>query len=297
MYPYTLKKFTFMFTMMTISLAFFVAALALLPRALEKLPTAPPSPMPTEQPESASTQPEPAGSLSQVFTIILIIAGALIVILLTYLLARRIITDIKARRKAHTLATTIRTRQQRQWDHYRDRHHQLSKLVVATETDWDTIFTKPALTDTTIPIIAHAWQAYADLEPLDTSLPPDLDADQDITHLPYPQAVTTAWNAWQKADRYAARIGQKTLPTTERKTLREIKGLLKIAESPAASDPERRTCYHRIETLTKRLQHVTVPHKMITQIQAATPAPALTTTPARMEPDWQPQSTQEGTLK
>ena len=36
MYPYTLKRFTFMFTMMTISLAFFVAALALLPRALRK---------------------------------------------------------------------------------------------------------------------------------------------------------------------------------------------------------------------------------------------------------------------
>lgn len=98
-------------------------------------------------------------------------------------------------------------------------------------------------------------------------LPPGLAADADLTAIAYPRAVEAFARAWDIAERHARRVGQKNVPLAERKTIKEIRTLLDIAENSAASQTERNLAYRRAQKLIEGLSSVHVPQSLMAQLE------------------------------
>ncbi|WP_017831584.1 hypothetical protein [Microbacterium sp. UCD-TDU] len=92
--------------------------------------------------------------------------------------------------------------------------------------------------------------------------------------------METFARAWDIAERHARRVGQKNVPLAERKTIKEIRTLLDIAENSAASQTERNLAYRRAQKLIEGLSSIHVPQSLMAQLEeshrlmlTAAPAP------------------------
>ena len=215
---------------------------------------------------SNTPPPAPTGSdsnpgLDNALIILGIIIAALVIILLGWILARRIRRDITASRAERQRINSLRAAQASTWKKYEGDYDKVVAHILATETDWDTIFFKPSLNDTSIPLVGKAWRTYHRVSGMDRTLPAGLDPETDVTTLPWPRAVTELVQVWKAADDYATKIGQKKLPPQERKTIKAIRMYLKIAEGDGASENERQSAYRQIHKLTQKLTRVVIPKK------------------------------------
>lgn len=227
---------------------------------------APSSSTPTPVPTSSNSNPD----LENTLTILGILAAALVIILLGWIIVRRIRRDVAASRAERQRLNSLREAQEKTWRKYEDDYNKVVTQVLATETDWDTIFFKPSLNDTSIRVVGKAWRTYHRVSSMDRSLPTGLDPEADVSTLAWPKAVTELVRAWKAADDYATKIGQKKLPPQERKTIKAIRTYLKIAEGDGASDNERQSAYRQIHKLIQKLTRVTIPNKARTLITEGT---------------------------
>ena len=238
-----------------------------------------PSPRPTSTP-SATTQPttapepttEPA-DLTWLLVVLGIIGALILTAVLIWILiaattrARR---SIRTARKAAEVERAGRERIATAWQGFHDRHNELLRKIMHSETDWDSLFFLPALNDPNVPqtyAMLRAMRAAGTQRDTAGELPADLPLDVDLTTLPYPKAVEAFAVAWDAAERNARRLGQKGVPHAERKLIKEIRTLLDMAENAAASSTERNLAYRRAQKLIESLETVHVPEKAIAQLE------------------------------
>lgn len=220
----------------------------------------------SDTPPPAPTDSDSNPGLDNALIILGIIVVALAIIFLAWILVRRIRRDIAASRAERQRINSLRATQASTWKKYEDDYDKVVAQVLATEVDWDTIFFKPSLNDTSIPVVGKAWSTYHRVASMDRTFPSGLNPETDVTTLSWPTAVTELVRAWKAADDYATKIGQKRLPPQERKTIKAIRMYLKIAEGDGASENERQSAYRQIHKLTQKLTRVTIPNKARTLI-------------------------------
>lgn len=238
-----------------------------------------PSPRPTSTPSPTTqptTAPEPTTEPADLtwLLVVLGIIGALILaaVLIWILIAAtgRARRSIRAARKEAEVERAGRERIAAAWQSFHDRHNELLRKIVHSETDWDSLFFLPALTDPNVPqtyAMLRAMRAAGTQRDTAGELPADLPLDVDLTTLPYPKAVEAFAVAWDAAERNARRLGQKGVPHAERKLIKEIRTLLDMAENAAASSTERSLAYRRAQKLIESLETVHVPEKAIAQLK------------------------------
>lgn len=195
-----------------------------------------------------------------------------VVLLGLYFLVTRVSSDTKKRRKQLRAEAARQERLDAIWTKITDRHDELKGLYLKAETDWDMLFSMPALQDVSIPETAAMIQTMNAADNARCPRPRDLTEDQDIHKLSYPRAVQDFSNAWQAAMDKARSVGQKMLPREERKLLREIRQLLTLAENAGASDSERQLAYQRARSAMDKLSDTRLNRRIsalaINQIEA-----------------------------
>ena len=221
------------------------------------------SPETIESPASAPPAPQPAEPIDWAPYITAgVIAGIVLIAAIAGYFIYRTSSAIKDRKAEEQARQEQRERTERmlasQWHRYEETHHEIEERILQAETDWDTIFQYPALSDPTVETTRAVYEAVRIANHLHTEAPTSLDADQTIASLPYPQAVIQADQTWDAAWVYAKRAGQKHLPAEERKTIKRIQKLLKLAQSPG-SESERRLAYQQASKLIDELTVVVVP--------------------------------------
>lgn len=238
----------------------------------------PVSETPTSTPTTtatATTLPveQPSADLTWLWVTLGLLGAAVLVVALIAV----VWSVVRRMRDARALATAARESRERvvtAWRGVHARHDELLRQYLHAETDWDSLFFTPALTDPSVPATAAmlvAMRAAGTARDLHGDLPRSLTRTEatlpDLADLPYPQAVDAFELAWSAAVRNAKRVGQKGIPAAERKTIKEIRDLLNIAENSAASQVERQLAYRRAQKLIAGLEHVHVPERTLAQLE------------------------------
>jgi hypothetical protein len=230
---------------------------------------------PTATPQSTDTQtpPSTAPDLSWMPLILGLLAAlillALLVTVITFatIRARR---SVREARKRAALERDAAGRVASAWQGFHDRHNELLRKILHSETDWDSLFLTPALTDPSVPetyAMLRAMRAANTLRDTAGDLPAGLAPNANLSTLPYPASVDAFALAWDVAERNAKRIGQNGVPAAERKLIKEIRTLLDMAENGAASQTERTLAYRRATTLIESLESIHVPAQAIAQLE------------------------------
>ena len=144
------------------------------------------------------------------------------------------------------------------------RHDQVMLEYGEYETDLVEVFSRPALTDVSVPQTAAflaAWGAADDRRPAAGSRPPQ------PVFARYEEAVRTLEAKWGLANRYATRVGLRNMPPAEQRTVRRAVGLLRQALDPGQPDEARQAFYDHALRLVRDI--VTVPERAIAAIEAA----------------------------
>jgi hypothetical protein len=253
--------------------------------ASEPSPHATPSTTASREPSSIHEAVQGPADLTWLFILLGVILAVLLTAVLVWVLvaigqrARRSVREGRERVKAELERVQRLTDA---WQTFRDRHDELLRKIVHAETDWDSLFFLPALTDPNVDQTHRMLLAMRTANTLrDTAgeLPSGLAADVDLTAFPYPRAVEDFAHAWDIAERHARRVGQKKMPAAERKIIKEVRTLLDVAENSAASQTERPLAYRRAQTLLKSLDSVHVPQSLMAQLEESQRL-MLTTAPA-----------------
>ncbi|MBS1908105.1 MAG: hypothetical protein JST33_16420 [Actinobacteria bacterium] len=235
--------------------------------------TTSPEPTSTAAPTTAPETVQEPADLTWLLVVLGIIGALILAAVLIWILiaatgrARR---SIRAARKEAEVERAGRERTATAWQAFHDRHNELLRKIVHSETDWDSLFFLPALTDPNVPqtyAMLRAMRAAGTQRDTAGELPANLPLDVDLTTLPYPRAVEAFAVAWDAAERNARRLGQKGVPHAERKLIKEIRTLLDMAENAAASSTERSLAYRRAQKLIESLETVHVPEKAIAQLE------------------------------
>lgn len=229
-----------------------------------------PSPTPTTEPAPSPTPTETGEAAGSAATIdpltVLAIAGSLVAILLflglVCFLVDRAVKAREARQERRKIASSIGER----WVGITARAESVMAKVAEAETDWDMLFTLPALTQVSYPPTTELHRALAEVRDLDAAPPTDAAGEKDH---PYPEAVRKLELAWEKALQNARRVGQTEIPEDERRTIEEIQRLLALATGPGSSVSERSVAYDRIRRLLPTLRHVSVPERTLGQLEEA----------------------------
>lgn len=243
------------------------------PTATEGTPTATSSPSPIATPHTTTPPSQEPADLTPMFITLGVIGGLVLTVILVLLLVTAIGRARRGIRSSRELAAAQRATAERQaatWQAFRDRHDELLRKILHAETDWDALFFTPALTDPNVPqtyAMLRAMRAAGTLRDTAGTLPTGLDAEADLTELPYPNAVEEFAAAWDVAERHARRVGQKGIPAAERKTIAGIRTLLDIAENSSASANERNIAYRRAQTLIAELESIHIPARAIAQLE------------------------------
>lgn len=255
----------------------------------ESGPRPSPSASPSREPSSVPDVVREPADLSWLFIVLGILLAALLAAVLIWVL---VTVGQKTRRGIREGRERVKAEQERMqrltaaWQTFRDRHDELLRKITHAETDWDSLFFTPALTDPNIDQTHRMLLAMRTANTLrDTAgdLPSGLAADADLTTIAYPRAVEAFARAWDIAERHARRVGQKNVPLAERKTIKEIRTLLDIAENSAASQTERNLAYRRAQKLIESLNSIHVPQSRMAQLEesqrlmlTAAPTPGAT---------------------
>lgn len=183
-----------------------------------RTPTSTPTPKPTATTPDATTPTAQPIDMSWIWIGLGLIV-AVIVCIAAICLAVWAIGAARARRRERLKQVAaerqVIERLTAKWQQIRDRHNELLRLYLGAETDSDSLFFTPALTDPTVPATGRMLQAMRDANTLrDTSgdLPANLTSETDLTKLPYPRAVDAFGLAWDAAVSNAQRLGQKGIP-------------------------------------------------------------------------------------
>lgn len=236
-------------------------------------PSRPATPSATPSGEPATAPVQQPADLTWLFVLLGVILAALLTAVLVWVL---VTVGQKARRDIREGRERVKVEQERvqrltaAWQTFRDRHDELLRKITHAETDWDSLFFTPALTD---PNVDQTHRMLLTMRTANTlrdtagDLPPGLAADADLTTIAYPRAVEAFARAWDIAERHARRVGQKNVLLAERKTIKEIRTLLDIAENSAASQTERNLAYRRAQKLIEGLNSIHVPQSLMAQLE------------------------------
>lgn len=236
-------------------------------------PIAEPTTTPTEEPTStpsATPSAEPArpidfGTIENIGTLWFILAAivvALAVAVIGFLGWRAGRKEIARRAETKAIAAEFAER----WDAVKELHQTMRRKITQAETDWDTLFFLPSLSDITVPETKALYEAFRAAGDVSDAIP--REPTDDLASLPYPKAVYAFRNAWNVAEVAARKIGQSGLTREERKTIKEIKSLLAVAESSSAASTEREIAYRRIQSLVKTLTHIALPTAALEAIES-----------------------------
>lgn len=238
-----------------------------------------PSSSPTPAPEPSSEAPsEPRDPITlpkienteTIFIVLAIIIVAIIIAAIMYLLVKSI---SKNRKQTKQLAERQAALAEK-WEAFTTRANRVRAKLYEAETDWDMLFSFPAITDVSVPATAKLHAAMRQLDVVSSEIPQSLKEDpdkaQDLTTYAYPKAVLALEGAWQAAFAHARLVGQSVLPAEERETVREIQQLLKTAMDSGASEHERDMFYRRAQKLIKTLRHVSVPDRAFSVLEGRT---------------------------
>ncbi|MBF4459421.1 hypothetical protein [Pseudoclavibacter sp. VKM Ac-2867] len=180
--------------------------------------------------------------------------------------------ELAKRRAEQRRLAKVRAEAEGRWVKLKERHRSLEAKVLHAETDWDMLFSYPALTDVNVPTTAAMFRAMNAATSAEVSMPEEnLERTNTAWH-PYAQAVDDLALAWEAAYRHAQRLRQAGIPTEERKKVAEIRTLLAMAENSGSSDLERRHAYTRAQRLMGELTSYHLPEKAIAQVEAASRA-------------------------
>lgn len=238
-------------------------------------PTSEPSPQPTgtsEPPRAPDTVQQPA-DLTWLWVTFAFIVAAILVVLLVWLIVHLSTRARRGIRAAREQAEALRALQESRaatWQSYHDRHNELLRKILHAETDWDTLFFMPALSDSSVlqtHTMLRAMQTANTLRDTAGKMPTNLDDDDDLTKLPFPRAVEDFALAWEAAERHARKVGQKNVPPAERRLIKQIRTLLDMAENSAASETERNLAYKRAQALIGDLESIHIPAKAMEQLE------------------------------
>lgn len=237
--------------------------------------TEPPSPSSTPGPTLSPSAPpsQPTGDLTWLFAMLGVVAALILLVLLVVIVmhvAARANRRLRVSRRRAAAERATRERLTAAWQLIHDLHDELLQNVFHSETNWDSLFFHPALTDPNVPETYRmllAMRAAGVLRDTAGELPIALSEDTDLLELPYPKAVVEFNLAWDAAERNARRLGQKGIPVAERTLIKEIRTLLDLAENSAASQTERSLSYRRALKLIESLESVHVPPRAVAQLE------------------------------
>ena len=226
-----------------------------------------PSPTPPPVPVAASKDPivlPEIQNLGTLWTVAGFILAAVIIGAIIFTMLRAIRKD----RRAQELEAAERERIRKRWqEQVEDVHNALRAKMVAAETDWDMLFTYPALSDTSYRATRNLHQAARAAELAATDMPADFDERTPLDSLPYMQAITALDKAWGVALKNAKKVGLRKVSDEERRTIGRIRTLLTIAEGAGASAADRDTAYAQIQKLVGKLpQRATLALEKRTQL-------------------------------
>lgn len=235
-------------------------------------PTLSPSPTSTPTPTPSLAAPREPADLTW-----LLVAGGVVALLLlaalfiwvVIIVTTRTRRSLRSSREEAAAKRAARDRVANAWQSFHNQHDELLRKILHAETDWDALFFTPALTDPNVPTTYAMLRAMRDANTLRDVSPAPLDADPtvDLTQLPYPAAVARFATAWDAAEHYARKVGQKNIPHAERKIIRQIRTLLDIAENTAASQTERDLAYRRVQGLLEQIQSIQIPEKAFARLE------------------------------
>lgn len=232
-----------------------------------------PTPTATTPPVEEVVPARPPADLTGLWLTLGIIGAILLLgLLATGLLialkrARRDALELKARNDA---AAADRAKALAIWNRSVEKHDELSSKAYEIETDWDILFSYPALLDPSIPSTREFHRALKAVDGLSKDAPSDISLTMDIPELPYPRLVAQADSAWIAAWSFAQRTGTKLIPRAERKKLDQIVKLLKLARDGGGSEHERSVAYERAAKLIGELQFVHIPPRALQAIGTET---------------------------
>lgn len=228
-------------------------------------PTHTPTPTPTPTKEPESWKLPKVENLETLW----LIPVAIIALLALYLLVRTISRSVKRSRAEKRQLEASRKAAQQRWATLVTRHDELRQKILHAETDWDTLFTMPALQDVSDPTTSKLYLAVNQAADESAEMPASFKEGSVLEDFAYARAVNRLDLAWQAAWRNAKRIGTSQIPTEEKKLISTIQHTLRLAEDGAASEAERTLAYERVESMLKELKHVTVPRQASLQITQA----------------------------
>lgn len=159
--------------------------------------------------------------------------------------------------------SAIRTR----WDEVRAEHQSILRKITHAETDWDTLFSMPALSDISVPETAALFRAMRAVSDIGDDMPEGITSLSDVASLPYPQAVADFAHAWDVAYRTAERIGTSDIPIHERKMVERITSLLNVARDAASTENERDLAYQQVHAIARQLRHVVIPKPTMAMLE------------------------------
>lgn len=232
-----------------------------------------PAPQPLEtQPVQTPVSGEPL-DLTMFWTVLAILGGlavlALIVFLLVMVIRKNKLSaeELRARRLAaeedHRKALGV-------WQKFVGLHGSLKAKALEIETDWDMLFSYPALVDASVPQTRDFHRALRAADVASSEPPAELNLSMAINELTYPKLVEAADEAWRIAWDFAKKTGTKLIPREERKKINQILKLLKLARDAGGSNHERAVAYERASKLVSELHFVKVPEVALKSIGAET---------------------------
>ena len=183
--------------------------------------------------------------------------------------ARRAKAEVEAKRLAEEKAAREQAKREKQdriearWGRITELHAELKRRVAEAETNWDTLFDLPALSDVSFRQTRALHRAMRDAENTVEPMPSDFNEYSPMDRIPYVKKVHAFHDAWEAALANARKVGISRLPADELRTIKRIRLLLKMAEGSGASDNERRTAYAQIRTLLGELHVVQIPREAV----------------------------------
>ena len=144
------------------------------------------------------------------------------------------------------------------------RHDRVMLEYGKYETDLVEVFSHPTLTDVSVPQTAAfltAWGDADDRRPAAGSRPSPAALDQ------YEKAVRLLESKWVLADRHSKRVGLRSIPVGEQRTVRRAVALLKQALDPGQPDEARQAFYDHALRLVRDI--VTVPKRALAAVESA----------------------------
>ena len=180
------------------------------------------------------------------------------------------VTRVLAHRKALAEESARRAEATEWWERFVAEKRELLQRIVFFETDWDTLFSLPALADATVPETAKMFESVRALSEISEKMPRGVKSTDSIPSLAFPAAVRALRDAIEVAEKTARKIGMSSIPKAERRLISEIQTALALAQNDGASETERALAYRRVNSLISQLTSVTIPERALLELESET---------------------------